>query len=134
MYTVRNKKMTRYRPDNLPPLECTHTQIFDILDIFNTLNSDGSFFSSDISALFCITKNDACVRLNKLRRWGMIKIFSQGRPRSYQITNWEKNFLLIGRVKVIRLHRFFTFGLKNIPYSMIYNNKNCDIIFILALS
>lgn len=83
--------MTRYRPKNLPPLECTHTQIFDILGFAASLNE--RFTSNDIAFMFRITQNDACVRLNKLRRWGMIKVCHRSRPMIYLITDWGKRFL-----------------------------------------
>ena len=67
-------------------------KIFDILAFLVSTNA--SFTSTDIRIAFDITIEDACVRLKKLRSWGMIKVIKKDRPARYTVTPWGKKFLI----------------------------------------
>jgi len=67
-------------------------KIFDILAFLVSI--DASFTSTDIRIAFDITIEDACVRLKKLSKWGMIKVSKKGRPARYVVTPWGKKFLI----------------------------------------
>lgn len=81
------KLSSKYRlPDN------PQVRIFDILQFVNTL--DGALFdSATIAGMFHLTIHDACVRLGKLKSWGMIKAVKRSRPMFYTVTDWGRKFL-----------------------------------------
>jgi len=63
--------------------------IFDILYHF----LDCVFTSRHVSRLFDITVHDACTRLLKLRKWGLIRVVGRSKPMTYKVTTQGREFL-----------------------------------------
>ena len=83
--------MIENTPNNRTFSSNPRTRIFDILFFFADL---GAFFTSmDVRDTFDITIEDACVRLKKLQRWGMVKKVKKKRPAKYEVSEWGKKFL-----------------------------------------
>jgi len=66
------------------------TQIIDILKYISKYEAINAL---EISRHFNITVNDASVRLNKLKKSGLIKIIKKGKPNIYSITNFGLRYL-----------------------------------------
>lgn len=65
------------------------------LDILKYMKEhpEQEFFAYELGEIFDILPIDACKRLSKLRRWGMVKLVSRRRPHTYTITPWGIKFL-----------------------------------------
>ena len=51
-------------------------------------NYEESFSSTDLATRFDIKLHDACHRIDRLRKYGCIKMVVKARPKRYEITEW----------------------------------------------
>jgi len=54
---------------------------------------DAALTVRDLAEFFETNINDINTRLWKLKRWGMVRVVNQRRPRGYAVTDWGKKFL-----------------------------------------